>query len=117
MMRLHPAVRKGLIFAGVHQIILLCGALSVFVSEDLLTTFGIGVGMVDLPVVLATISLRDAGWIQWKAWGMEILPTVPLSALVHYARVMLPFFVAGALQWFLIGYFVGWRQALREAPQ
>lgn len=113
MSKLNPATRTGLIWAGVHQLIILCGAASVFSSEYLFTLIGIGIGLVDLPIVFITIILIDAGHIHWKAPSYA-MPAEPLAALRYYATAMAPFFVAGALQWFLVGYAVARRRTRRE---
>ncbi len=117
MRKLNPVVRTGLIWAVAHQLIILCGAASVLVSEDLFLLIGICIGLADAPVLFVSVLLRDAGYLNWNIGGIHVLPAAPLAALLYYANAMTPFFFAGALQWFLVGLFVGWRRSRREPSQ
>ena len=104
MHRLWSPVRAGLTYAGVHQLIALCGVASVFVSEYLFTLVGIGLCLVDLPALCINAISRDAGWLHWEPPAVRLAPAAPVAALRYYQSTIAFILILGALQWFLIGF-------------
>lgn len=106
MWHLRPSIREGLICAAVHQIVALCAVASLFVSKPLSIFMGTFLFLADIPAFLVAVAMSEfrvlPGWSPPYPGGA---PTAPLEALRYHEDIIALVLLAGALQWFLIGFY------------
>ena len=104
MLHLRPSIRQGLLFAGVHQALVLCAVASLWVSQSLSIFLGTFLWLLDIPAFIVTEILRDYELVDWRVAWPANAPTRPAAALRYHAGTITMFAVAGATQWLLIGF-------------
>ncbi len=115
MPKLNPAIRTGLIWAGVHQAWALCGLAMLWISSPLFVLSGLFLGAADYLMFSVVYALGAAAW---EPALPDFLPRINRG--VSSAHTLLPnlspretlflgliVLTLGALQWFLIGYGFG----------
>jgi hypothetical protein len=118
MMKLNPAVRTGLIYAGRHQILALIGMAGLWTSDSwLFFLIGLVLAIMDYPVML---TMKFLGLDGWHPPVLNFLPRP--SDLFDGSRLVvsdliISVFILGGLQWFFIGYVVAMRRAKRETRE
>lgn len=118
MKQLHPAVRTGFIWAGVHQAWALVGLAGMWLWFPSFFLSGAVLMLADAPVLLI------AGVSGFLTSDPSPKFSVALSLSKHlpevgrgFADVIVLVILAGALQWFLIGYVIALRQARRQSQK
>jgi hypothetical protein len=110
-MKLNSAVRKGLMWAAVHQAWCLIGVAGLWTSKSwLFFLAGVVLLFTDYPVIIAMPVL---GLDKWRPALLNFLPEA--SDLPNVTGLIASMFLLGGLQWFLIGYEVGTWRSKREA--
>jgi hypothetical protein len=111
-MKLNPAVRTGLIYAGVHQAFALCGLAIFWVDLRLGVFSGLALSLADFPVLFVAGALGLSPW--------QPTPQNPLSGIpgtLSIFAVIAEMLILGAAQWFLIGCAVSAWRCKREQKQ
>lgn len=108
MSRLHPALRTGLICAGLHQAFALCGLAALWVSVGLFQLFGILLLVADFASFWVLTALLDAiGLSDWRPAFLNSLRNHLPAEGRTFAEAIVFVLTVGALQWLLIGGAIG----------
>lgn len=116
MLRLHPAIRTGLIYAGVHQAWALLGLVGIWINDSVFFLSGAVLFFTDLPAIfLAGV----AGFYNSNPTFLSLLQKMmpKMSGAQVYTGHIVVVLTLGALQWFLIGYAVALRRARQSRKQ